>query len=155
MHSTLDDILVDGRPPVESDWWVSNERQIVKVPSGSKLSSERSINPDENTIFQHCDTDELTSISEDSRSGYSESLYFRNCGLEAWEIQRAQWKKEKLCDNDVPSPTSNTNVIDCKGTISKSLANGLSNYTQTYNLPKPMNLKDIVNIYDQVWRYNG
>jgi hypothetical protein len=73
---------------------------------------------------------------------------FRNCGLETWQRARAEWTKRTVTvvPPRLAPPTSREPMV-------KLLTKGGT--VRMYDLPRPMNLADLIGVYKEIWDKGG
>ena len=67
---------------------------------------------------------------------------FHNCGDEAFEATRAEFRARSVAHDDVPQPPA----VDYE-----ALVDGLSNTRRTFVLPNVVKLNDLFEVYQDVW----
>eukprot|EP00956_Cyclotella_meneghiniana_P003788 scaffold4598_cov73-Cyclotella_meneghiniana.AAC.7 len=95
----------------------------------------------------------------------SDNNEFNNIGYEIWNASRAEWKSYKK-QRDTPAvvgdtaATISTTAVDpsrskanSKQTTYKTseLVQGLTNLSREFALPQVMNLKDLIEVYVDIW----
>uniref|UniRef100_A0A7S1DER6 Uncharacterized protein n=1 Tax=Cyclophora tenuis TaxID=216820 RepID=A0A7S1DER6_CYCTE len=113
----VENFLENGAPS-ESEWWYV----------GSKDEEDKD--------------DSVASPMQNSSSSADSQKEFQNCGLNAWEQARAEWRKptvHKLPQK--PPPVRKDEVVK-----------GLMKVSRQYELPGRMRLKDMVALYNEkIW----
>lgn len=87
---------------------------------------------------EHGDGEEL----KDMEIQYASSKQqFHNCGFDAWEQGRAEWKKATVVVRPPRPPPVRYDVV----------ARGIRGGSRQFELPGRMRLSDLVDVYTDVW----
>ncbi|CAB9522310.1 expressed unknown protein [Seminavis robusta] len=132
-------------PPAETDWWknqdeLTNTEDDTTWPLNSSGASGESVD----------ESIEKKAFDGDSSSGTSSSTkVFHNCGFETWEAARAAWTAKPADD----AASRSASVTKQQPVNRKELGKMLSKASslRTYELPRKMPLKNLVESYVVVW----
>jgi hypothetical protein len=79
--------------------------------------------------------------SDENSSKLAAMGKFHNCGFAAWELGRVEWRKQTVATRPPkPSPVKVEHV-----------ARGIRQGSRQFDLPGPMRLKDLIDVYTVVW----
>eukprot|EP00545_Synedropsis_sp_CCMP1620_P010508 CAMPEP_0119010576 /NCGR_PEP_ID=MMETSP1176-20130426/5103_1 /TAXON_ID=265551 /ORGANISM="Synedropsis recta cf, Strain CCMP1620" /LENGTH=192 /DNA_ID=CAMNT_0006963261 /DNA_START=64 /DNA_END=642 /DNA_ORIENTATION=- len=121
----IDNILCNG-PPSEAEWW-GEELFILQTRSRDE--------EDTTSTMEWSSSDDSTSKAN------SQPQRFHNCGFTAWETGRAEWRKQTVAKRP-PKPASVRH---------DHVARGIRQGSRQFDLPGPMQLKDLIDVYTEVW----
>lgn len=160
----------------ECDWWefVDKHEGDITNDAGTRNNIDDGHSDSSSTTGErHRKRSKRKTCSEPS------SKVFYNIGLHVWNESRAQWKNYKsdatattttlasssCSDTSMTNATTSTRRAKSSGaggaipkyqrslTSSqyREMVRGLTNVTREYQLPKPMNLADLIEVYVDAW----
>lgn len=108
-------------PPSEAEWW--GEESLNEEKIVARLSASK------------------TNNNKKKGAACAAAACFHNCGHTAWELARAEWRIQSVPERPPRPPPVRYEQV------SRVLREGPRNF----ELPGRMRLKDLVNVYTDVW----
>lgn len=148
----------------ENDWWGTTSNQLDNIPE-HKASGIDDCHSDSSSTTGERQRKRTKRIAKCDKS----EKQFYNIGLHTWNQTRAEWKSYKnattaslaqssCSDSSMTDATTQGKLSDvprCQRTLNSSqyreLVRGITNVTREYELSRPMNLRDLIEVYVDVW----
>jgi hypothetical protein len=177
-HNTNDDCShVDNVRILEPDWWTVVEEKDANITSDRSANVDISHGTRESCAtgptYSSDSSGSSASNTERQKRGRARAndgnpkstRAFRNVGLSIWSESRAEWKSYRndpaavrpKRSGDVSTDTTTRTQSDTSMERQLSpyeyreLVKGLTHVTREYQLPKPMNLADLIDVYTDIW----
>lgn len=115
---------------------------ILKAPPSASEWWEEATHPSEDADNEESESQTSTEqLMKSSSSEESESRRFQNCGYDAWEKARTEWREPTATSfPSKPPPVRRAQVI-----------RGITSGKRQYELPGRMTLSDMINVYTDIW----